>query len=87
MTLDAAKTTLTDVRGGLEQMTMGDAISIAIGLVIVAGALLALYAHWDDVGRPGIRRSSGDNNPCLLARNQSGRGLSIALLIASDWLS
>ena len=59
MTLDAAKSTLMDVRGGLEQMTMGDAISIAIGLVIVAGALLALYAHWDDVGRTGIKEIFG----------------------------
>jgi N-acetylmuramoyl-L-alanine amidase len=34
------------------QLASGDFITVAIGAVIVLGALYALYARWDDAGRP-----------------------------------
>lgn len=33
-------------------LTTGDIISITIGTIIIVGALFALYARWDDAGRP-----------------------------------
>lgn len=35
-----------------EAFTSGQIIRIVIGLVVVCGALYALYARWDDAGRP-----------------------------------
>jgi N-acetylmuramoyl-L-alanine amidase len=34
------------------QLASGDFVTVAIGAVIVLGALYALYARWDDAGRP-----------------------------------
>jgi lysozyme len=44
-----ARTTLEQVQG---QLSTGTIIGLVIGGLIVAGALLALYARWDDAGRP-----------------------------------
>lgn len=35
-----------------EAFTSGQIIRIVIGLIVVSGALYALYARWDDAGRP-----------------------------------
>lgn len=35
-----------------EAFTSGQVVGIAIGLIAVCGALYALYARWDDAGRP-----------------------------------
>ena len=35
-----------------EAMSAGSIVSLVIGLVIIGGALLAVYARWDDAGRP-----------------------------------
>lgn len=40
------------VQGQREALTSGEWIAIAIGVVIVLGALTVLYARWDDAGRP-----------------------------------
>jgi peptidoglycan LD-endopeptidase CwlK len=47
---------LYDVQGHLEEaqekFSAGDYLSIAIGVLVLAGAFYAIYARWDDAGRP-----------------------------------
>lgn len=40
------------VEGQEAAFSSGDLTAMAIGVVVVAGALFALYARWDDAGRP-----------------------------------
>lgn len=40
------------VEGQQEAFNAGTVVSLVIGLIIVGGALYALYARWDDAGRP-----------------------------------
>ena len=41
-----------------ESWSAGTWIGVALGVVILAAALVALYARWDDAGRPGWPRRS-----------------------------
>jgi len=40
------------VSGQQEALTSDSIVSVAVGAIIVLGALTALYARWDDAGRP-----------------------------------
>ena len=40
------------VEGQQDAFNTGTVVSIVIGLIVVSGALYALYARWDDAGRP-----------------------------------
>ena len=40
------------VKDNQDKLSSGDWVQLAIGLVIVAGALYTLYARWDDAGKP-----------------------------------
>jgi peptidoglycan LD-endopeptidase CwlK len=44
-----ARTALTDAKPNIED---GGMIGLALGAVILIGAAIALYARWDDAGRP-----------------------------------
>jgi peptidoglycan L-alanyl-D-glutamate endopeptidase CwlK len=48
----AAQDALGQVQQAHDQISAGTVIGIVTGVVIVAGALYALYARWDDAGRP-----------------------------------
>lgn len=54
MTVDAAIDAANEVQNGLEHVSMGTWVSVAIGLAVIVGAGLALYARWDDAGRPSL---------------------------------
>ena len=54
-TVEAAQDAIAGVQDGLQTLSVGGAIPIIIGLLVVAGALLALYARWDDAGRPSLK--------------------------------
>jgi peptidoglycan LD-endopeptidase CwlK len=49
LVINDARTALEQVQG---QISTGTAIGMVIGGLVVAGALWALYARWDDAGRP-----------------------------------
>lgn len=44
------------VEGKEDALSSGDLVAIVIGLVVIGGAFYALYARWDDAGRPNIFR-------------------------------
>jgi hypothetical protein len=41
-----------EVQNGFDQIQIGSIIGTAVGLAIICGAAYALYARWDDAGRP-----------------------------------
>ncbi|SNY93498.1 N-acetylmuramoyl-L-alanine amidase [Cohaesibacter sp. ES.047] len=55
LTVDAAANTVNEVQDGLDQISVGNVVSVVVGLVVITGALLALYARWDDAGRPTLK--------------------------------
>ncbi|MCV6577443.1 MAG: hypothetical protein OIF58_17100, partial [Cohaesibacter sp.] len=55
MTVDAAIEAAGEIQHGLDQISVGTCVSVAIGLAVVIGAGLALYARWDDAGRPNLK--------------------------------
>lgn len=57
--LDSAMALKDQVEQAQAQISAGTVLGLVVGVVIVAGALYALYARWDDAGRP---------MPSLLAR-------------------
>lgn len=54
VTVEAVIDASQEVQHGLQYVSAGGWISIAIGLVIIAAAGYALYAKWDDEDRPGL---------------------------------
>lgn len=50
--LDATTTIVSNVEAQRDALTSGSIAQIIIGLIVVGGALVALYARWDDAGRP-----------------------------------
>lgn len=49
LVINDARTALEQVQG---QLSTGTIIGMVIGGLVISGALLALYARWDDAGRP-----------------------------------
>ncbi|PLW77899.1 N-acetylmuramoyl-L-alanine amidase [Cohaesibacter celericrescens] len=41
-----------EIQNGFDQIQIGSIIGTAVGLAIICGAAYALYARWDDAGRP-----------------------------------
>lgn len=54
-TVEATQDAISGVQDGLQSISLGGVLPMLIGLLVVAGALLALYARWDDAGRPSLR--------------------------------
>lgn len=50
--LDATNTIVSNVEAQREAFSSGSIAQIVIGLIVVGGSLVALYARWDDAGRP-----------------------------------
>ncbi len=50
--LDATTTIVSNVEAQRDAFTSGSIAQVVIGLIVLGGALVALYARWDDAGRP-----------------------------------
>lgn len=63
MTVDAAVDALGEVQSGLEQISVGNVVSILIGLVIVAGAATAVRLQVREAAsHDACRRMRGDRS-------------------------
>nr|WP_319485661.1 N-acetylmuramoyl-L-alanine amidase [uncultured Cohaesibacter sp.] len=53
--VEATQDAISGTQDGLQTISLGGVLPMLIGLLAVFGALLALYARWDDAGRPGFK--------------------------------
>lgn len=67
ITVDAARQAAEQVKDGLSHIQTGTTIELVIGVIILIGAATALYARWDDAGRPMPKFLAG-----ILGRALSG---------------